>query len=103
MSNYELLRKHYAKVIKQIKFNTPIAKIEVDDAESKVQIEDAQGNIYEGAGIICTVPLPILKKNLIKFSPQLSKARQEAIQTLDTAPCFKLFLRFRKPVWPEGA
>lgn len=52
--------------------------------------------------VIVTVPLPILQRKIIQFSPPLSPEKTAAIHRMKTSNGIKLFLRFDQPVWPSN-
>ncbi|WP_020397170.1 flavin monoamine oxidase family protein [Thiolinea disciformis] len=51
---------------------------------------------------IITVPLGVLKRNTIQFSPVLSRDKQIAIQRLGMGLLNKTYLRFPKVFWPKN-
>jgi monoamine oxidase len=51
--------------------------------------------------VVITVPHGYLKKNLIKFIPELSQDKQEAIQKIDFLKINKLFLEFETKFWGD--
>ncbi|NIP39639.1 MAG: hypothetical protein GWO07_15200 [Candidatus Dadabacteria bacterium] len=55
---------------------------------------------FTGDIAIVTVPLGVLKKDTVKFSPPLPKAKTDAINRLNMGVLNKIALKFPKPFWP---
>ncbi len=69
-----------------------------------VQIK-SNTSLYKADMVIVTVPLAILKRNLIRFDPLLPPAKAAAIARIgygDGAVLNKLLIRFPNAFWPES-
>lgn len=84
---------------KDIKLNTKVVSITHD--ENKVEVKDSNGNTYSGDYIIVTVPLGVLKSGMIKFSPPLSKEKQDSIKKLEMFDMNKIFVEFENKFWGD--
>ena len=82
-----------------IQMNTPIQKINYG-TRKKPSVIDCRGKEYRAHCIISTLPIGVLKKGHIQFSPPLPKKIQGLIQHLEGGFHNKVFLEFEKPFWP---
>lgn len=55
----------------------------------------------ESDRVIVTVPLGVLQKNSIKFTPNLSAEKTSAIQRLGSGVMTKLWLQFPEAFWQD--
>lgn len=62
----------------------------------------AGGATYEGAAVIVTVPLGVLKAGGIAFDPPLPSAKQDAIERLEMGNLEKVVLTFAERWWGQG-
>lgn len=56
---------------------------------------------FHGDRVIVTLPLGVLKANVVAFDPPLPAAKQAAIQRLGVGLLDKVVLAFDEPWWPE--
>lgn len=73
-----------------------VQQIAYDDRGIKVTTDRG---IFSGARVIVTVPLGVLKRDSIKFSPALPEAKLDAIEKLGMGALNKLALKFPKQFW----
>jgi monoamine oxidase len=73
-----------------------VQKIAYDD--TGVQLTTDRG-VFHGSRVIVTVPLGVLKRGSIKFSPELPEMKLAAIQQLGMGALNKLVLKFPKQFW----
>lgn len=103
--NVEIPPDGYIRILKplinslDIQFNTIIKSIKQD--KSSISVADANDNSYTADYVIITVPLGYLKKNLIKFEPELSKEKQISIEKLAFFNMNKLFVEFNEKFWGD--
>jgi len=83
-----------------VKLNTPVTSI--DYSGSTVIINDATGGQTEASKVIVTVPLSILKKNGISFSPGLPAPMTSAMSRLGMDHCIRVVIDFKKNFWGES-
>ncbi len=84
------------------RLNCEVTKIENNPRTGTVDIEAAGG--YQGTfdGVIVTVPLGWLKRNLHAFVPPLPPRISTAIRSLGYGNLEKVFIRFPKAFWEDG-
>ena len=76
-----------------------VAKISNGPNKVMVTVEDGTAFIADAA--IITVPLGILKANLIHFEPKLPQWKVDAISDLGFGYENKIALQFDKVFWPD--
>lgn len=57
------------------------------------------GESLQGSKIIVTVPLQVLKRDIIRFNPELSAAKRLAIEKVQMEPAIKIACRFQRVLW----
>lgn len=72
---------------------------EIIDDNKKVKVITNKKK-FNADYVLVTVPLGVLKKNNIKFTPTLSSDKQNAISSLGMGNMNKLAIRFPKIFWP---
>lgn len=76
--------------------------VEVITSNSQgVNVITNQGN-FQADKVIVTLPLGVLQKNIVKFSPPLPKKKLEAINQLGMGVLNKLYLLFPKRFWQNN-
>jgi monoamine oxidase len=75
-----------------------VQQIAYDDNGVKVTTDNG---IFSGARVIVTVPLGVLKRGSIQFSPALPQPKLAAIAQLGMGALNKLVLKFPKQFWPS--
>jgi len=94
----KVLTNIYSNVIPLIKFNTPVKTIDYSNP-SKITLTDSEGNTHECTRVIITVPLAVLKANIISFSPSLPVGTTSAWNRVGTAGGIKVVLNFFSNFW----
>lgn len=79
-----------------IRFNTIIQSIQYD--AHKVCLTDHNGQTYETAHVVITVPLGVLKQQSIEFHPALPVALQSMIQSMGFGSFNKVFFQLTQPL-----
>lgn len=87
---------NYLKEGLNIKLNTIVNSI--DYSTNNISISTSKG-YYNADYVLVTVPLGVLKKNVIKFYPKLSLKTQNAINHLEMGTVNKFLLTWEKPFW----
>uniref|UniRef100_A0A7I4F3X5 SWIRM domain-containing protein n=1 Tax=Physcomitrium patens TaxID=3218 RepID=A0A7I4F3X5_PHYPA len=77
----------YGKTVKRIRYRDGGVKVETAD------------ETFEGEMVLCTVPLGVLKRNLISFEPPLPQYKVDAIQRLGFGLLNKVVMLFPKVFW----
>ncbi|KAI4307718.1 hypothetical protein L6164_030875 [Bauhinia variegata] len=98
VQGYDPIIKALAKDI-DVRLNHRVTKISSGYNEVIVTVEDGR-NFVANAAII-TVPLGILKANLMEFIPKLPDWKVEAISDLGVGNENKIALRFDRVFWPN--
>lgn len=75
---------------------------EVGPKQTLVQLTLQNGNVLEADSVVCTVPLGVLKKNVIQFEPPLPAAKKRAIHRLGTGLLNKCALSFPQVFWQDS-
>ncbi|CDW74745.1 amine oxidase [Stylonychia lemnae] len=73
----------------------------IDYSGNKVSITTQSGDTYECDKVIVTVPLGVLKNNVITFTPPLPSDKQSSINGLGAGLMDKLALEFSSVFWDE--
>lgn len=82
-----------------VQLNTQVTSI--DATGEKVLITDASGNKIETNKVVVTVPLSILKQNVISFSPGLPGAMTSAMSRIGMDHSIRVVIDFKKNFWGE--
>jgi polyamine oxidase len=72
---------------------------EVARSASGVRVRSGDGTSEEGSHVVVTVPLGVLKRDVLQFSPALPPDRLAAIGRLGFGRYEKVALRFDEPFW----
>ncbi len=83
----------------KIRLNTPITQINYSG--SVVRATDINNNVYEGNKVLITVPINVLKSNVINFTPALSSAKVDAINGISMGDGIKVFIEFSERFYPD--
>lgn len=81
-----------------VRHNEVVQRIEARD--DGVRVETDRG-AYEAGHVIVTLPLGVLKKGSVTFSPPLPARKQGAIDRLAMGALNKIALVFPRAFWPE--
>ncbi|XP_028768784.1 probable polyamine oxidase 4 [Neltuma alba] len=98
VQGYDPVIKSLAKDI-DIRLNHRVTKI--SNGYNKVMVTVEDGRNFVADAVIVTVPLGILKANLIEFEPRLPDWKVAAISDLGVGNENKIALRFDKVFWPN--
>jgi len=83
-----------------IRTNEIVERIDYTNAQ-QVKITTAR-NTFTGTHVIVTLPLGVLKKNVVQFTPALPSDKRQAIAQLGMGLLNKHFLRFNKVFWDKS-
>ena len=81
-----------------IRLATSVSRIEYSDREVVIK---TQHDTFTADRVIVTLPLGVLKRGLITFSPGLPEQKLTAIRRLGMGVLNKVYLRFPKVFWPK--
>jgi len=87
-----------------VELNTPVSQIAIQDDHSsqKVIVHREDGRTIACDAVIVTVPLGVLKKEAIKFVPELPQWKKDSIHRLGFGRLDKVFLQFDQPFWDDS-
>ncbi|CAG5101961.1 Oidioi.mRNA.OKI2018_I69.chr1.g78.t1.cds [Oikopleura dioica] len=80
-----------------IEFEKPVASI--DHSGEKVVVETIHGEKIEADRCVVTIPLALMKKKTIKFTPDLSPRKWRAVENIGAGLIEKCLLRFDSKWW----
>ena len=83
----------------QVRLNSAVDRIQHSDTAVKIGVKGKDLLKYDA--VIVTVPLGVLKKQLIAFDPVLTAQKQAAIDRMGMGTLDKLYLRFEEPFWDD--
>lgn len=83
-----------------VKLNTQVTS--VNATGEKIMITDSNGEQLEANKVIVTVPLSILKKNVISFSPGLPGAMTSSMAKLGMDHSIRVLIDFKKNFWGDA-
>ncbi|KAJ8752174.1 hypothetical protein K2173_003782 [Erythroxylum novogranatense] len=98
VQGYDPIIKALAKDI-DIRLNHRVTKLCNGSSEVRVWVED--GRSFTADAVILTVPLGVLKANLIQFEPKLPEWKTAAISDLGVGNENKIALQFDNVFWPN--
>lgn len=93
---YKAIIDHLARDL-EIQLNQIVTKLE--DTGSGVRVYTQDGGSYVASKVIVTVPLGVLKKQSIEFSPAFPQEKQLALEALKMGNLHKTFLLFESAFW----
>ena len=82
-----------------IRLNNPVTKIDYSSDRVEVYVKDIK---YSADAVIVTVPLGVLQQGMIKFLPELTSAKQEAINGINWGNVNKVVFQFPYNFWGES-
>jgi len=88
---------------------TQIRRVPSGGAEGKartdtggwVEVKIAGGRTMTAAAVVVTVPVPVLQRKIIEFSPPLPPAKVRAFSSMECEPGVKVMAKFSELIWPE--
>jgi monoamine oxidase len=81
-----------------IQLQTSVRSIDYRGVPIKV---DTSAGAFEAQQVVLTVPLGVLKRGSIRFTPELPQGKQAAIKSLGMGLLDKVVLRFPRSFWPR--
>jgi monoamine oxidase len=80
-----------------VRLGVPVTEVAV--SAGGVRVQAAGGRSEEGSHVVVTVPLGVLKRQALRFSPGLPPDRLAAVGRLGFGRFEKVALRFEEPFW----
>ncbi|MGY6561381.1 MAG: flavin monoamine oxidase family protein [Luteibaculaceae bacterium] len=97
---FEFIEQHIALAVKdKIILNTAVKSI--DYSTDTITLTDASGNTYSAQKVILTVPVSILKRGDIAFTPPLPANKTEAFSKIGMDAGIKVFLKFKEKFYHQ--
>lgn len=93
---FEALKANY-----KLHLNTAVNEVRKVGEKIELGFEKADAQAFDA--VLVTVPLGVLKQDVIKFSPALPERKQKAINRLGMGTLDKVYLLFDKPFWDTSA
>lgn len=100
-SIYEVLASNYRDQLSLIEYEKVVNSI--DYSGSKIEIKTTNNESYIADKVVVTVPVSVLKKNTIAFSPALPQNKTNAIQQLGFDAGMKIIIKFSQRFWASDA
>lgn len=97
----DFLISRFDRVNPFIQLNTPVASINY--SVDPIIITDVNGIQTEASKVVVTVPVSILKKNLISFTPALPSVKTSALGRIGMASSIRVVIDFKKNFWGENS
>jgi len=88
-------------MISAVALSAPVTSISIADFNATVQIQN--GTTYSAQYVVSSVPLGVLKENLINFLPSLPNVTRGAISRLGVGTVNPVHLLFDTPFWDPPA
>ncbi|OJJ16946.1 hypothetical protein BKI52_29965 [marine bacterium AO1-C] len=86
-------------IANNITLNSPVTNI--DYTGSRITVTNAAGNQFEADRVIVTVPLTVLQRGSITFTPALPQTKTDALQQIDMPDGIKVFMEFSERFYPD--
>lgn len=108
------LLQHLYDQVEDIRFGTPVTSIrtlehQANDlsrqhfCEVQYQTPDTSPAFLHVAGVVVTVPLPVLRSNAIEFHPALPTTTENALHHIGFSAALKAVLQLSEPCWSDIA
>jgi len=98
IEGYSSLPKSMAKGL-DIRLEVIVKKVIWNEISARVQLED--GSEMEARTVISTLPVGVLKSDLVQFEPALPQSKQWALTQIEVGPIIKILLNFKEGFWPK--
>lgn len=86
-------------IVDRINYDTQVTGIDYSGGE--INVTDQSNNNYIADRIILTVPLTVLKNDVIAFNPALPTTKTDALSNVDMPSGLKVFLEFSEKFYPD--
>ena len=83
----------------KIEFNSPVTQINY--SEEQVDVVTKSGQMYKADKVLVTASIGILKSEYINFIPDLSKEKQDAMESITFMPGFTLVMKFSEKFYSD--
>jgi monoamine oxidase len=86
-------------VADRLLFDRPVTAIE--HGSDPVRVTTAGGEVFEADKVLVTVPVSMLQREAVAFSPALPAAKRDAIDGIFMGDGIKIFVEFRERFYPD--
>ena len=83
----------------KIILNSPVDRI--DYSGDRIQVHNSNNQLFEADRLILTIPIAILKRNTITFTPSLPAERVDALRQVTMPDGIKVFMEFSERFYPD--
>lgn len=97
----DVLLSRFSNVKPLVELETQVKSINYQD--DLIVITDQNANQLEVNKVIVTVPISVLKSNVISFNPGLPATKTSALSKFGMDSCIRVILDFKKNFWGESA
>ncbi len=98
---FDLINQNIVNVIRD-KINLNCIVSQIDYSQNKIKVTDSNNNIYDADKVIITIPITILKENLIEFIPTLPIEKTNSFSKIGMDPGMKVFLKFNNKFFDQN-
>ena len=89
-----------AKLTEKIRYGSPVVRIEQDSNKVRaIAVQSGTHHTFEADRLICTVPLPALRR--VEVQPSFSELKRKAIAELKYDPITRVVLQCRSRFWEK--
>ncbi|MEM7370411.1 MAG: NAD(P)/FAD-dependent oxidoreductase [Bacteroidota bacterium] len=97
---YDFFEQHIVpNIADKIRYDTAVTTI--DYSGDKVVLTSAKQETFTADKVLLTVPINILKQQLITFEPAMPADKAQAIQAVDMPAGIKVFMEFSEKFFPD--
>lgn len=97
VTGYSALPRHMAQGL-DIQLSTKVESINWSTKSVRVTLQGDRA--MEARAAISTLPVGVLKTDLVRFEPALPQTKQKALTQMETGPIIKILLNFKERFWP---
>ncbi|MCK5484293.1 MAG: FAD-dependent oxidoreductase [Gemmatimonadetes bacterium] len=95
-----LPRAFASRLSDQIHYDSPVVRIEQDDARVKAVLErEGEHHTLEADYLICSIPFPVLRN--VKIAPAFSAGKRRAIEELQYSSITRMYLQCGRRYWED--
>ena len=97
---YDFLDENFAQKVKnKIVYSSPV--VGIDYSDDTVFVTTQSNEVFVADKVIISVPIGVLRSEMIRFVPDLPNQKREAINSVEFHPGFKLIMKFSEKFYPD--
>jgi hypothetical protein len=93
---------YFNPILSKVQLESPVTAIDTSVSPAAVTATGVGAGTYYAHAVLVTVPIGILQGDEIDFNPDLSAAKQTAINQIGAGNGGKFFLKFNSTVWDSS-